>query len=138
MLIVLAIVGIVTALALPTFDRLFASSLQHDAEAVDELLSQARILALSENATVEVRVNVATGLIESEQLGARHDLSAETTVELVTARSQVESGDVGRILFYPDGASSGAQLILRESNRTTAITIHWLTGKIQMETVDGG
>ncbi len=58
-------------------------------------------------------------------------------VTLKTALFDLENS-VGKVRFFPDGSSTGAQLTLTAGRRDWVITVAWLTGEIKMETATGG
>ncbi len=58
-------------------------------------------------------------------------------VELLTAESELVGDSRGNIRFFPDGASTGGQVVLRAGERSWTLHVIWLTGEIWMERSDG-
>ncbi len=58
-------------------------------------------------------------------------------VELLTAESELLSERKGNIRFFPDGASTGGQVVLRAGERAWILHVVWLTGEIWLEQEDG-
>ncbi len=52
-------------------------------------------------------------------------------VTLKTAASDLEAS-VGRVRFFPDGSSTGAQITLTSGSRSWLISVGWLTGEIAL------
>ncbi|MEM6573957.1 MAG: GspH/FimT family protein [Pseudomonadota bacterium] len=52
-------------------------------------------------------------------------------VTLKTASFDLE-GTVGRVRFFPDGSSTGAQITLTAGSRSWLISVGWLTGEIEL------
>ncbi len=44
---------------------------------------------------------------------------------------------VGKVRFFPDGSSTGAQITLTAGQRSWLISVGWLTGEIDLETEAG-
>ena len=57
-------------------------------------------------------------------------------VTLKTAAFDLERS-VGRVRFFPDGSSTGAQITLTAGQRSWLISVGWLTGEIDLETQAG-
>ncbi len=49
---------------------------------------------------------------------------------LETARSEMEEEGIGRIRFFPDGASTGGNVELSLGEVVWRIEINWLTGEV--------
>ncbi len=52
-------------------------------------------------------------------------------VTLKTAAFDLE-GNVGKVRFFPDGSSTGAQITLTSGARSWLISVGWLTGEIAL------
>jgi len=59
-------------------------------------------------------------------------------VSMVTAQSELLSDRVGGIRFFPDGGSTGGQIIVHVQNRQYEINIAWLTGEVHMAKLENG
>lgn len=58
-------------------------------------------------------------------------------VTLKTAAFDLDKS-VGRVRFFPDGSSTGAQITLTAGQRSWLISVAWLTGEIDLETQTEG
>ncbi|MEM9533701.1 MAG: GspH/FimT family protein [Pseudomonadota bacterium] len=56
-------------------------------------------------------------------------------VTLKTAAFDLE-GTVGKVRFFPDGSSTGAQITLSAGRRSWLISVGWLTGEIDLREGD--
>jgi general secretion pathway protein H len=54
------------------------------------------------------------------------------TVALTVAAPEV-AGSRGGLRFYPDGQSSGGEIVLRLGSRSARVTVNWLTGEARVE-----
>ena len=59
------------------------------------------------------------------------ELPKDMDMKLVTARSELEEEGIGRIRFFPDGASTGGHIDLIRGEATWRIDVNWLTGEIR-------
>jgi general secretion pathway protein H len=63
------------------------------------------------------------------------------TVSLTAIRQSGLEGaspTAGRIVFFPDGSSTGGKITLRGDSNTVVVTVDWLTGAVRVErTADG-
>ena len=64
------------------------------------------------------------------------ELPEGVDVTLKTAAFDLERS-VGRVRFFPDGSSTGAQITLTAGERSWLISVGWLTGEIALETQSG-
>lgn len=64
------------------------------------------------------------------------ELPKDMEMKLFTARSELEEEGVGRIRFFPDGASTGGHIDLVRGEATWRVDVNWLTGEIRM--IEGG
>ena len=59
----------------------------------------------------------------------RRQLADSVDISLLVDEKQTATSN-GRILFYPDGSSSGGKVILTANGRTMEVTTSWLNGYI--------
>lgn len=60
------------------------------------------------------------------------ELPKEMEIKILTARSELEGEGIGRIRFYPDGASTGGNIELFRGEATWRIDVNWLTGEVTL------
>lgn len=60
------------------------------------------------------------------------ELPKDMDMKLVTARSELEEEGIGRIRFFPDGASTGGYIDLTRGEAVWRIDVNWLTGEIRI------
>ena len=64
-------------------------------------------------------------------------LSIGTTLKLETARAAIRADDVGRLIFFSDGSTTGGRVSLIKGGLATTISVEWLTGAVSIEKVGG-
>jgi general secretion pathway protein H len=119
MIIVLVILGLVAGLVVahgPTRSaRLDTESTARDLAGT---LRLARARAIAANHSV--MVTVASGLWQAEGTTAR---SALRNVTLV---------GTAKVLFAPDGSSSGGQIAVQSGDQRIDVSVDWLTGRVRV------
>lgn len=58
------------------------------------------------------------------------ELPSKMDMQLETARSEMETESIGRIRFFPDGASTGGNVELSLGDVVWRIEVNWLTGEV--------
>ena len=67
--------------------------------------------------------------------GKIHSLPAHLTIELLTIAGEKRQEGAGDILFNPDGSSSGGRIALADGQRSIAVGVDWLTGRVSVADV---
>jgi general secretion pathway protein H len=96
------------------------------------LLRAARSRAILNNRPAWVLVDLAGNRVLADS-GDALQLSADTHLSLLAARSQIATAQAGRIVFEPDGSSSGGRIMLAGHGRTMIVGIDWLAGKVTVQ-----
>jgi general secretion pathway protein H len=60
-----------------------------------------------------------------------HHFSSEIEVKLNVAAPERQTPSRGGFRFFPDGSSTGGDLLLSLNGKTTMICVNWLTGEAQ-------
>lgn len=136
LLVAIAIVGLLMAVSVPGSIKLY-ESIQYRQVVRDvlTLLGTARQRAVDRGRTQDVSFDLTTNTVA---LGEdRQQLPDDFSLSLTTAR-EVNRERMGIIRFYPEGGSSGGDVIIESSNgRGVMITVDWLMGGITQVSRDG-
>jgi general secretion pathway protein H len=138
LLLVLAILGLVAALTLPSLRRQ-PDKLRLEA-ATGTLVSAlrfSRAQAIARNADVVVTMHTDRRILESST-GSAIQLDQDISVEMIFAASERRRGAAGAIRFFPDGTSSGGDILLTLNKRVARISVNWLTGEARLEPPGNG
>lgn len=132
----IAIVGLLLAVSVPGSIKLY-DSIQYRQSVRDvlTLLGTARHRAVDRGRIQEVSFNPATNTVvldeDEQRLPDDYSLSVTTAREVNRARAAV-------IRFYPEGGSSGGDIVIESSSgRGVMITVDWLMGGISQVSLDG-
>ena len=129
LLVVMGIMGLVLATVLSAKPKTAATRVAVAARAVAATLQLARAQAMASNAETVVRVDT-----QKRQFGlakSMHALPRGMTVAVTVAETE-RIGNSGGMRFYPDGQSSGGEIVLMLDGRASRIAVNWLTGEPQL------
>ena len=131
LLVVLALVGLMTALVPMAFDRLRESAQYRDA--VRSALAdfrQARHRAVAEGREVRFAVNLAERTYGLEGRSVRL-LPEPLQLRATVADTEVASGEQASIRFLPGGGATGGAIeIVRPSGAGVRLTVDWFSGAV--------
>jgi general secretion pathway protein H len=129
LLVVMGIMGLVLATVLSAKPKTAATRVAVAARAVAATLQLARAQAMASNAETVVRIDT-----QKRQFGlakSMHALPRGMTVAMTAAETE-RIGNSGGMRFYPDGQSSGGEIVLMLDGRASRIAVNWLTGEPQL------
>ena len=131
-LLVISILSIVSASFALSLDSAFSrSELQDIAAQLEGRLSHAARLARQSGRDQRVYINRSEGLAEFVIEGQALRISEPVLAEWVAAAEVGSSTQLGVIVFFGAGGSSGGTLTLSEGIERTDIAIDWLTARIR-------
>jgi general secretion pathway protein H len=133
LLVVLAIMGLlivampaIVAAGRPGVDA------RSTAIAIADDLRAARITAVATDHEAQLVFDIAAGSYAIEPGGRRRDLPPGTVVHFRGSRGEV-TADTAAIRFFPDGTSTGAELLLDHGGQEHRVRANWLTGRISVD-----
>jgi general secretion pathway protein H len=129
LLVVMGIIGLILAVVLSAKPKTAAARVAVAARAIAATLQLARTQAMATNMETVVRIDT-----QSRQfglLGSMHALPRGMTVAMTVAETERIEGS-GGMRFYPDGQSSGGEIVLMLDGRASRIAVNWLTGEPQL------
>jgi general secretion pathway protein H len=133
MLVVLALIGLVGGLSAQLL-RPPPANLRVEAAArvLCATLRATRTRAIATNAEAAVTIDLARKTFYSP-VGGEAALPDDATVEIDVASSQRQSSQLAGILFFPDGASTGGDVVIQLYGRRAKIDVNWLTGEAKCD-----
>jgi general secretion pathway protein H len=129
LLVVMGILGLILVSVLSVRPNTAATRVAVTARAVAATLQLARSQAMVSNTETVVRIDTRNrqfGLAKS-----MHALPRGMTVAMTVAETE-RIEDSGGMRFYPDGQSSGGEIVLTLDGRVSRIAVNWLTGEPQL------
>ena len=129
LLVVIGILGLVLAMVVTAKPNTAATRVTAAAYAIAATLQLARAQAMASNIETIFRVDTQKHVVGFDK--SMHALPRGMTVAITVAETE-RMGNRGGLRFYPDGQSSGGEIILTLDGRTTRIAVNWLTGEPQL------
>jgi len=126
LLVVMGIMGLILAAVLAAKPKTAATRVAVAARAVAATLQLARAQAMAGNAETVVRID--TERRQFGVAGSMHALPRGMTVAMTVAETE-RIADSGGMRFYPDGQSSGGEIVLMLEGRASRVAVNWLTGE---------
>jgi general secretion pathway protein H len=136
MLVILAILSTVVVVSVSSFYRPAENDrLRPLAAEIAAQLRTLRSVAINRNRDQAFVLNSNDRTYAFESLKVVRTVPAAISINLTTARQQVRSVDDARMVFFPDGTSTGGRLVLSQEKRQIVVDIDWLTGTVAIEDV---
>lgn len=133
LVVVLVIISVGLVLVAPRFSGTLALlELKGAARDIASGLRYARGRAILTGRETALAVDVETGRYWIEGRDRERSLPQQVDLRLVVGRSEVVGEGVGVIAFFPDGSSTGGQVILTLGNRQFLVDVQWLTGRVRI------
>jgi general secretion pathway protein H len=129
LLVVIGITGLVLAVVVSTRPKATAVRLAAAARSVAVTLQMARAQAMASNTETVVRIDA-----QKRQFGfasSMQPLPKGVSVALTVAATE-RVGESGGLRFYPDGQSTGGEIVLTLGGRSSRVAVNWLTGEARL------
>lgn len=131
LLCLLAILAIVASLAAPMLrgpgDRV---SLENTAREIVQTALRTRAEAIGQGTIAHMDVDLKERIVRRGSVEEVQRLSADLGIEAQAVHHPDTDRETARILFYPNGQSSGGRLTLRKDDQSIRIEINWVTGHV--------
>jgi general secretion pathway protein H len=101
------------------------------AGALAAALREGRARAIAQNRPVDVVVDVVNRRFGMDA-ALDHALPANIGLTLVTGRGDVLTQGLGRIVFNPDGSSTGGRIDVVAAARRISVGVDWLSGEVSL------
>ena len=134
LLVVLAIFALAVGVAVPALRGPSGSQrLRILTIKVASDLQSARTNAVLLRRPVSIVFNADKHSYRVDDAGAPVSLPASVELVLASARQKASGAPAGRIVFYPDGSSTGARVTLSDHAASVSLDVEWLTGVVTLE-----
>lgn len=128
------------AVALPRFSGAAARvEVRNAAERLAATLREARIQAIAQGrSTALVFGRESGGYAVVGQSGVRTTYGERLTLQVLESVVSESDPQMTEIRFFPDGVSTGGKVLLTAGPAGYAVTVHWLTGRVDVRETQGG
>jgi general secretion pathway protein H len=130
LLVVLAIMALVSAVAIPIFTGTSNAEMRGAARQLASGLRLARSDAVSQRRETFLVIDLAGRRFKVDRHATEHALPRDVELKLFTAQKDLVDDKIGSIRFYPDGGSNGGRITLCSGERKYEIDVDWLTGRV--------
>jgi len=137
LIVVLVIMTVVVALALPRLRSSAGVEVRSGARLVASALRQARGRAVAHGRETVLMLDLDRRRMALEEPGESSPplvrvLAPGPDYELLTAESEQRSPSTGGIRFFPDGMSTGGRITVRMAAHARIVDVDWLTGRVRV------
>lgn len=133
LLVVLAVIALLVGLAPAMISAARPGvDARATAIAIADDLRAARNLAVLGNQEARLSFDIAAGRYSIEPGHQQHDLPAGMILHFRGSRGEVNA-DTAAIRFFPDGSSTGAELLLDYGGQRHRVRAYWLTGRVSVD-----
>ena len=129
-LIVLAIMAIVTAIAIPVINGVSNAEMRSAARQLASGLRLARSEAVSQRRETFLVIDLAGRRFKVDRDAREYALPRNVELKLFTAQRDLVDEKTGSIRFFPDGGSNGGRVTLAAGERKFEVDVDWLTGRV--------
>ncbi len=132
MLVVLAIIGLAAAIALPDLLPRGGPNPERVAATAMQFAQTARLRAVSSGSPVALVIDVKGHVVRLDPGTQILSLPTGVTMEAIVGRDNTTTVERGTIIFFPNGGSTGGQITFGgSSGRRSALRVDWLTGSLK-------
>jgi general secretion pathway protein H len=134
LLITMFIVSLMLALVTPRFAAMLpGASLRHTTLVLAADLRRARNDAISGGRALAVQFDVADRRYGVDIDNSVTDWSEKVHLDIVVPESMVNDRQQPEIWFYPDGSSSGGEILCSSGGRSFVVSVNWLAGWVAVQ-----
>ena len=134
LLVVMTIIGLMLAVVPPIVSGVLPG-LEHEGAARElaAALRQARSRAITRNEPSDLYLDVEAKQYWTSTDPQPVELPPGLQLELYGAAELAPDETSGGIRFYPDGSSTGGQIVLSWDAQSYRVNVDWLLGKVQID-----
>lgn len=131
-LVVLGILILLLTIIPPYFPNVIDNSkLKAASRQLYNELKTTRHLATSKQEQKQLLIDLEYKQYTIDTKTRKLDIPKDTEIKLIISQAEFEDNDKkGGIRFYPDGSSTGGQIILSRKEHSYTVDVNWLTGKV--------
>ena len=126
LLVVIGMLGLTFAIVVAARPKSTSLRLQTEARTLVRVLSRARTAAMMTNSEAVVLIDTKAHRVSAGR--SSHEIPSDMSVTVTIADTE-RLGQEGGFRFYPDGQSSGGDVVLASHGRQSRISVNWLTGQ---------
>jgi len=128
------VIGLVTALVAPRFAAMMPGAvLRQTTMQLAADLRGARNKSIAAGKAVAVSFDAEGRTYESSLGSATADWPEKVQFEIAVPDNMLNESEQPQILFYPDGSSTGGEILCSSVGRSIRVKVNWLAGWVSVE-----
>ncbi len=133
LIVVLAIAGLIMAVTPPLLSKAMPGlQLKSTARHIAAGLRFARGRAVAQRTEAVLTLDLEARAVSISGREGSLSIPDDLSIELVSAVSELEDENLGRIRFFPDGTSTGGRITLGYRGNGYDLDVDWLTGRVSI------
>ncbi len=138
----LLIVMSIAALSISAFFTYYkpgksSTGLKSIAYIIASRINDVRSAAVYRQSETLVTFDVARKSIKFEKPGKPISLDSKISISVTSAYGENRSDSVAAIRFFPNGSSTGGNIILKQDTQAYELRVNWLTGRVTTNSIPG-
>lgn len=134
LVIVFTILAIAATVALPLANRSRSGlALRSTVLEIGAQLRATRTAAIKSNSERTFNIDLLARSFWADGVVAPRPITGQAALDVVVPSSEQTSATSARVRFFPDGSSSGGQILLKGPGRTAVVSVDWVTGNPRIE-----
>ncbi len=134
LLVVLGILALASVFVAPLVSRHSPDlALAATARKLANDMRMARASAIRRNVQRTLTIDLKQRRFWVDGVTAASTIAPGIAVDFVTLRNEQMSSGRGRVRFFPDGSSTGGNVILSAGGRSVAVDLDWMTGRASVK-----
>jgi general secretion pathway protein H len=137
LLVALSVIGLILVLAMPNFHTMLTGrQLDGSARLLRDAMTEARSRAIARQIPTAVTLDLRNNAFRVDGSGQWTGLGEDLHIEFTAALSETVTDELGRVRFLPEGASTGATILLSEGGQSYRLSVDWLTGRARLRPLE--
>jgi len=134
LLVVMFIIGLLTSLAAPRFAAMMPGAvLRQTTMTLAADLRGARNKSIEEGKAVSIAFDADERRYSAASGSVNSDWPEKVQLEILVPDNMLTEEGQPQIWFYPDGSSSGGEILCTSSGRSYLVKVNWLAGWVAVQ-----
>jgi general secretion pathway protein H len=134
LLVTMFIIGLLTSLAAPRFMAMMpGADLRQTTLQLAADLRGARNTSIADGKAVAISFDSEGRSYESSSGKVATDWPEKVQFEIAVPDNMVNENEQPTILFYPDGSSTGGEIVCSSAGKSIRVKVNWLAGWVSVE-----
>jgi general secretion pathway protein H len=134
LIVTMFVIGLLTSLAAPRFAAMMpGANLRQATMVLAADLRGARNRSISGGKSVAIRFDMEERRYGSGAAGTRTNWPEKVQLEVLVPENMLDDTQQPQIWFYPDGSSSGGEILCSSAGKSYRVNVNWLAGWVAVK-----